>query len=83
MEALHDTLAEPAFAGVEVEVTTGQRMNLQAILHKEIRADAGAGTMIVVSGPSGMADRVRLLTSKYAAEERGAVIAFVQESYSL
>lgn len=83
VEALHDTLAEPAFAGVEVEVTTGQRMNLQAILHKEIRADAGAGTMIVVSGPSGMADRVRLLTSKYAAEERGAVIAFVQESYSL
>ncbi|UJO24165.1 Ferric/cupric reductase transmembrane component B [Fulvia fulva] len=82
--ALRDTLGEPAFAGTEVSITHGERMNLKAILEREIREEGrdGDGTAVVVSGPPSMADDVRVIVSRLARENKKAVVAFVEESYS-
>ena len=83
VEALHDLLAEPAYAGVEVDVKRGERLDLASILQQEIMKDRGRGTMVVVSGPAGMADDVRKLTARFVKETKGAVnVKFVEESYS-
>ncbi|CAK1363296.1 unnamed protein product [Cercospora beticola] len=82
VEAMHDTFAEPAYAGADIQIARGERLDLRAILEKEIKADAGTGTAIVVSGPPSMADDVRVIASELAAKEEDSVIAFVEESYS-
>lgn len=83
VDALQDLLVEPAYAGVEVDVKKGERLDLAGILEKEIPEDRGVGTMIVVSGPAGMADDVRRLTAKFVKEAgRDVNVRFVEESYS-
>ncbi|KAF2210465.1 hypothetical protein CERZMDRAFT_60697 [Cercospora zeae-maydis SCOH1-5] len=82
VEALHDTLAAPAYAGTDIQIAKGERLDLRTILEEEIEADGGVGTAIVVSGPPSMADDVRTIVSGLAPKEKNAVIAFVEESYS-
>lgn len=80
--AMSDMIEEVTNRGAEVLVMKGERIDLRAVLEKEIAADRGAGTAIVVSGPPGMADDVRCLVSELAGKEKGAVIKFLEECYS-
>ncbi|EME44707.1 hypothetical protein DOTSEDRAFT_88769 [Dothistroma septosporum NZE10] len=78
--ALQETLEEPAFAGTEVSITHGERMDLNAILGRELH---GTGTAVVVSGPPSMADDVRVIVSRLIRENKEAVVALIEESYCL
>ena len=65
-------------AGVEVLTKVGERLDLGALIEE---ASAVEGSLaVVVSGPAGMADEVRLAVASVAA--RGRAVEFVEESYS-
>ena len=65
--------------GVIIETTVGRRMDVNALVEEEAARNDGS-LAVVVSGPPGMADEVRLAVAKVAA--RGCEIEFVEESYS-
>ena len=65
-------------AGVEVLTRVGERFDLGGLVEE---ASAVEGSLaVVVSGPPGMADEVRLAVTKVAG--RGREVVFVEESYS-
>jgi len=66
-------------AGVAVETTVGRRMDVAALVEEEA-ASAEGSLAVVVSGPPGMADEVRLAVAGVA--KRGCEVEFVEESYS-
>ena len=75
---LRDLVEGDAMAGVEVLTKVGGRLDLEALVEE---ASAVEGSLaVVVSGPAGMADEVRLAVASVAA--RGRVVEFVEESYS-
>lgn len=76
---LRDLTESNAMAGVFVETAVGRRINVQALVEEEV-ARADGSLAVVVSGPAGMADEVRLAVARVAA--RGCEIEFVEESYS-
>lgn len=64
--------------GVDVRTKVGGRLDLRELIEE---AAAREGSLaVVVSGPPGMADEVRLAVAMVAA--RGVVVEFVEESYS-
>jgi len=68
--------------GVEVRTSVGERLDVGGLV-EEIAAATGAegdSLAVVISGPAGMADEVRLAVARVAA--RGVVVEFVEESYS-
>ena len=65
-------------AGVKVLTRVGERFDLGGLVEE---ASAVEGSLaVVVSGPPGMADEVRLAVTKVAG--RGREVVFVEESYS-
>lgn len=81
--AVKQALGEDVFAGVECEILEGGRLNLDAILDREIALElyTGSGTAIVVSGPKGMADEARAKVATLASKTDSAVIGFFEETY--
>ena len=76
---LQDLMESNAMAGVTVETTVGRRMDVRALVEEEAARTDGS-LAVVVSGPPGMADEVRLAVAGVAA--RGGQVDFVEESYS-
>jgi len=79
---LRDVLEGDAMVGVEVRTSVGERLDVGGLV-EEIAAATGAegdSLAVVISGPAGMADEVRLAVARVAA--RGVVVEFVEESYS-
>lgn len=75
---LRDLVEGDAMAGVEVLTRVGERFDLGGLVEE---ASAVEGSLaVVVSGPPGMADEVRLAVTKVAG--RGREVVFVEESYS-
>lgn len=66
-------------AGVEVRTKVGERLDIAGLIEEAAGMDGG-GLAVVVSGPPGMADQVRLAVARVAAT--GRVVEFVEESYS-
>ena len=65
-------------AGVEVLTRVGERFDLGGLVEE---ASAVEGSLaVVVSGPPGMADEVRLAVARVA--KRACEIDFIEESYS-
>ena len=79
IEGMRDLLEDNAMAGVAVETTVGRRMDVSALVEEEA-ARAEGSLAVVVSGPPGMADEVRLAVAGVA--KRGCEVEFVEESYS-
>lgn len=72
-----------AMVGVEVMTKVGGRFDLEGLVEESSAAAEmnGGSLVVVVSGPAGMADEVRLAVTRVAA--RGRVVAeFVEESYT-
>jgi NAD(P)H-flavin reductase len=65
----------------EVYVSVGKRFNFPGVLEQELmgRGVTGGGTTVVVCGPPGMSDEVRLAVVGLA--RRGAVVRFVEERF--
>lgn len=79
MNGLRDLVVEShAMAGVEVSTVVGRRMDIKKVVEEEVSGQGGLA--VVVSGPPGMADEVRLAVAEVAA--RGCEVVFVEESYS-
>lgn len=67
--------------GVDKEVFVGQRMDVQAILEQELAGDRAKGAVVVVSGPSGLADDVRAVVSELGRKKDAWVVKLVDESF--
>ncbi|WWC86293.1 uncharacterized protein L201_001166 [Kwoniella dendrophila CBS 6074] len=66
--------------GIETHISVGTRLHLEEIIDTELtKSDDHTGTLVVVSGPKGMADSVRNLVTTRA--KRGIVVKFIQESF--
>lgn len=65
--------------GIAIETSVGRRIDVNALIEEEAARNDGS-LAVVVSGPPGMADEVRLAVARVAA--RGCEIEFIEESYS-
>ncbi|KAK4100929.1 hypothetical protein N658DRAFT_524460 [Parathielavia hyrcaniae] len=65
--------------GTDVTVSVGKRFDIDAVLRGEVEGALG-GTTVVVCGPAGMADEVRVAVVRLG--RRGAVVRLVEESFS-
>jgi hypothetical protein len=81
---LRDLVEGDAMAGVEVMTKVGGRFDLGGLVEEaaETAERGGGGSLaVVVSGPAGMADGVRLAVAGVAARGK-VVVEFWEESYS-
>lgn len=62
-----------------VQISVRQRFDLRQVLEKEIRTELSGGTIVVVCGPAGMSDEVRLVVADLA--KQGAVVRFCEERF--
>jgi hypothetical protein len=68
-------------AGATIETTVGRRMDVKALVEQEAVSTSTHGSLaVVVSGPPGMADEVRMAVAAVAG--RTCEVEFVEESYS-
>jgi hypothetical protein len=66
--------------GVTIKTTVGRRMDVRALVEEEAASTSTHGSLaVVVSGPPGMADEVRMAVAAVAGR---CEIEFVEESYS-
>lgn len=65
------------WGNVETHINIGDRMNLRVILEQEI--SESKGTTVVVCGPEGMADEVRMIVAGLGRS--GAVVKLIEESF--
>ena len=71
----------PSLSGVEQEIYIGKRMNIADVLHKELSGSA-TNTVVLVSGPSEMADEVRCVISELGRQKKGIKVKLVEEAFS-
>ncbi|KAL0940565.1 ferric reductase transmembrane component 4 [Colletotrichum truncatum] len=71
--------SELQWGDVEVNVSVGERFDLRSILESEVRSNLG-GTMVVVCGPGGMADEVRMVVSSLG--RHGSSVRLVEETFT-
>ncbi len=64
---------------VDVQVSIGERFDIKALLENESRSATG-GTTVLVCGPPGMADEVRLAVTGLA--RHGTIMRMAEESFS-
>lgn len=70
----------PSFWGdVQVQVSVGRRLDLREILNSETLRERSIGTTVVVCGPPGMSDEVRLIVIDLARQ--GRAVCFVDERF--
>jgi NAD(P)H-flavin reductase len=67
--------------GVDKEVFVGQRMDVRTVLEKEIGVDRGKGAVVVVSGPTALADEVRAVLCELGKEGGAWPVKLVDESF--
>ncbi|KAF2016339.1 hypothetical protein BU24DRAFT_433400 [Aaosphaeria arxii CBS 175.79] len=67
------------WANIEVNVSVGERFDVRRVLETELNSSTG-GTTVVVCGPAGMSDDVRVAVSALA--RHGAVLRLSEESFS-
>ncbi|KAF5000357.1 hypothetical protein FGRMN_1825 [Fusarium graminum] len=63
----------------DVSISIGKRFDLKAILDEEFRGVEG-GTTVVVCGPLGMADEVRVIVTRLGRE--GVIVRLAEESFT-
>lgn len=71
----------PSLSGVEQEIYIGKRMNIADVLHKEL-SDSATNTVVLVSGPSEMADEARCVISELGRQKKGIKVKLVEEAFS-
>lgn len=79
-QGIIDAMA-PSLTSVEQETFVGKRMNIAEVLHKELSDTAGTA-VVLVSGPSEMADEVRCVVSELGRKGNGIKVKLVEEAFS-
>lgn len=67
---------------MDKEVSVGARLDIEALLEREIGGCNGKGTCVVVSGPGGMADEVRRVLAELGKRKGAWPVKFIDESFS-
>ncbi|KAF6840014.1 ferric reductase transmembrane component 4 [Colletotrichum musicola] len=70
--------SELQWGDVEVSVSVGERFDIRAIIEAEVKSNEG-GTMVVVCGPAGMADDVRVAVASLG--RHGCLVKLVEETF--
>ena len=71
----------PSLGGVQKETFVGKRMNISKVLHRELGKNS-ATAVVLVSGPSEMADEVRCVVSELGRHQKGIKVKLVEEAFS-
>ena len=71
----------PSLGGVEQEIYIGERMSIGNILHKEL-SDTATSAVVLVSGPSEMADEARCVVSELGRRKGAMKVKLVEEAFS-
>ena len=79
-QGIIDAIA-PSLSGVERETYVGKRMNIAEVLHREL-SDSATTAVVLVSGPSEMADEVRCITGELGRQKKGIKVKLVEEAFS-
>ncbi|KAH8898325.1 hypothetical protein GQ53DRAFT_742401 [Thozetella sp. PMI_491] len=75
----HGEKGTTKWGGAEVTISVGKRLLLKEVLEKELATvETKRGTTVIVCGPAGMLDEVRVCVCELA--RKGAVLRFVEES---
>ena len=67
--------------GVAQKTYVGKQMNIAEVLHDEL-SDGAANAVVLVSGPSEMADEVRCVTSMLGRQRKGIKVKLIEEAFS-
>ena len=79
-QGIIDAMA-PSLGGVEQETFVGKRMNITQVLHKELCDDTNTA-VVLVSGPSEMADEVRSVVCEIGRQKKGVKVKLLEEAFS-
>ncbi|KAL8691051.1 MAG: hypothetical protein Q9218_003635 [Villophora microphyllina] len=71
----------PSLTTTEREVFVGKRMNVAEVLHKELDNNGGT-TVVLVSGPSEMADEVRCVVSEIGRQKKDVKVKLLEEAFT-
>ncbi|KAK2608596.1 hypothetical protein QQS21_002822 [Conoideocrella luteorostrata] len=72
------------WGSIDVSLSVGARINLREVLERDLRSQKG-GTIVVVCGPSGMADDVRYIVSamaRHSGHNGPILVKLVVESFT-
>ena len=79
-QGIVDAMA-PSLAGVERRTYIGKRMNIGEVLRKEL-GDRTTTAVVLVSGPSEMADEVRFVICELGRHKHGIKVKLLEEAFS-
>lgn len=79
-QGIVDAMA-PSLSGVEQETFVGKRMDISKVLHKEL-SDSATSAVVLVSGPSEMADEARCVVCEIGRQTKGIKVKLVEEAFS-
>ena len=79
-QGIVDAMA-PSLTGVEQKTYIGKRMNISEVLRKEL-SDSATTAVVLVSGPSKMADEVRCVVSELGRQQSGIKVKLIEEAFS-
>ena len=79
-QGIVDAMA-PSLDGVEQQIYIGKRMDIGEVLRKELN-DSATTAVVLVSGPSEMADEVRCVISELGRQKSGIKVKLLEEAFS-
>lgn len=79
-QGIVDAMA-PSLSGVEQETFVGKRMDISKVLHEEL-SDSATSAVVLVSGPSEMADEARCVVCEIGRQAKGIKVKLVEEAFS-
>lgn len=79
-QGIVDAMA-PSLSGIEQETFVGKRMDINRVLHKEL-GDCVTSAVVLVSGPSEMADEARCVVCEIGRQKKGIKVKLVEEAFS-
>lgn len=79
-QGIVDAMA-PSLSGVEQESYVGKRMDISKVLRKEL-SDGATSAVVLVSGPSEMADEARCVVCEIGRQKKGIKVKLVEEAFS-
>ncbi|KAL8912566.1 MAG: hypothetical protein Q9171_002430 [Xanthocarpia ochracea] len=71
----------PSLGGVEMKSYVRERMNITEVLQREL-IESASTAVVLVSGPSEMADEVRCVISELGRQKKGIQVKLIEEAFS-
>ena len=72
----------PSLSSVEQKTYVGKRMDIGKVLHQEL-GHSTSTTVVLVSGPSEMADEVRCVVCELGRQKKAIKVKLIEEAFSL